>query len=72
VYVGEVGDHTNIFEYFMTLPNVPSRRNPYVFVSDSQPLKVMSLINEKNGNSEKLNNLRYIYSGMKYFIYKFC
>ena len=49
-----------MIEYFMTLPNVPSRRNPHVFVSDLQPLNVINLVNEKNGNSEKLNNLRYI------------
>ncbi|CAI2171010.1 14159_t:CDS:10 [Funneliformis geosporum] len=62
LYGGEIADHTNIFEYFTTLPNVPSRRNPFVFVTDVQPLKVINLVNEKNGNSEKLNNLDYVYS----------
>ncbi|CAG8633054.1 10485_t:CDS:10, partial [Funneliformis mosseae] len=61
LYGGEIADHTNIFEYFMTLPNVPSRRNPYVFVTDLQPLKVINLANEKNGNSEKLNSLVYVH-----------
>ncbi|GBC31348.2 uncharacterized protein OCT59_016320 [Rhizophagus irregularis] len=58
VYVGEISDHTNVFEYFMTLPRVPSRRNPHVFVSDSQPLNVINLVK----NDEKLSSGRYIYS----------
>ncbi|RIA98379.1 Glycosyltransferase Family 24 protein [Glomus cerebriforme] len=62
IYVGEISDHTDVSEYFMTLPNIPSRRNPYVFISDLQILNVINLADEKNGNSEKLNNLRYIYS----------
>ncbi|GES84353.1 UDP-glucose:Glyco protein glucosyltransferase-domain-containing protein [Rhizophagus clarus] len=62
VYVGEISDHTDIFEYFMTLPRVPSRRNPHVFVSDSQPLNVINLVDKKHESDEKLNNIRYIYS----------
>lgn len=68
MYVGEISDHTNVFEYFMTLPRVPSRRNPHVFVSDSQPLNVINLVK----NDEKLSSIRYIYSSkFTYFIYRF-
>jgi hypothetical protein len=72
VYDGEITDHTNVYEYFMTLPKVPSRRNPHVFVSDSHPLNVINLVDKKNENDEKLNNIRYIYSSkFTYFIYRF-
>ncbi|CAG8437569.1 1716_t:CDS:10 [Acaulospora morrowiae] len=65
VYAGEIDDQVNVYEYFMTLPNLPSRRNPYVFVSEVQPLKTIDLVNgfpikdlkyisKANNNDEKI------------------
>ncbi|CAG8465787.1 2505_t:CDS:10 [Scutellospora calospora] len=62
VYVGEIKEGTNIYDYFMSMPNVPARRNSYIFVSDTQPLRVVNLVSDKEGNSVPINNLRYTHS----------
>ncbi|KAF9586745.1 hypothetical protein BGW38_002767 [Lunasporangiospora selenospora] len=33
----------NVYDYFMTLPGVFARRNPFIFVGDENPLKVVDL-----------------------------
>ncbi|KAJ3079110.1 hypothetical protein HK102_004021, partial [Quaeritorhiza haematococci] len=38
----KISDSDNIYDYFFSLSNVYSRRNPLIFVSDSQPLKMIS------------------------------
>ncbi|RHZ80246.1 hypothetical protein Glove_138g61 [Diversispora epigaea] len=66
-YVGEIDD-TNIYEYLLTLPNIPNRRNPYIFTSELQPLQVINLADDNNNDYDDdngfslINNLKYIYS----------
>ncbi|RUS34131.1 hypothetical protein BC938DRAFT_482327 [Jimgerdemannia flammicorona] len=44
LYIGEItADQTDIYEYLLSLPHVAQRRNPYVYVSDARPLKVLDL-----------------------------
>jgi UDP-glucose:glycoprotein glucosyltransferase len=43
----------------MTLPNVLPRRNPYLFVTDSNPLKVVDV----SPHSDIVDNLHYVYGG---------
>ncbi|KAF9181890.1 hypothetical protein BGZ51_005123 [Haplosporangium sp. Z 767] len=44
---GELPDDVNVYEYLLTLPSVYERRNPYIFVSDESPLKVVNLAQEQ-------------------------
>ncbi|CAG8465507.1 9724_t:CDS:10 [Cetraspora pellucida] len=62
VYVGEINDITDIYDYFMTMPGVPNRRNSYIFISDNQPLNVVNLVIDKDWNNVPIENLKYIYS----------
>ena len=41
---GELSDDVNVYEYLLTLPSVYEPRNPYIFVSDESPLKVVNLV----------------------------
>ncbi|KAF9986008.1 hypothetical protein BGZ75_002306 [Mortierella antarctica] len=41
---GELPEDANIYEYLLSLPSVNKRRNPYIFVSDDSPLKVVDLV----------------------------
>ncbi|KAG0378074.1 hypothetical protein BGX24_004801 [Mortierella sp. AD032] len=41
---GLIPSETDVYEYLLTLPNVHSRRNPYIFVSDDNPLKMIDLV----------------------------
>ncbi|CAG8731093.1 12777_t:CDS:2, partial [Dentiscutata heterogama] len=62
VYVGEISDITDIYDYFMTMPGIPDRRNYYIFISDYQPLNVVNLVIDKDWNNVPINNLKYVYS----------
>lgn len=62
VYVGEINDVTDIYDYFMSMPGIPDRRNSYIFVSDDKPLNVVNLVIDNNWNNVPINNLNYIYS----------
>ncbi|CAG8454088.1 447_t:CDS:10, partial [Racocetra fulgida] len=62
VYVGEINDITDIYDYFMTMPGVPDRRNSYIFISDNQPLNVVNLVIDKDWNNVEIDKLNYIYS----------
>ncbi|KAF9566452.1 hypothetical protein EC968_003725 [Mortierella alpina] len=41
---GDLPEDANIYEYLLSLPSVNKRRNPYIFVSDDSPLKVVDLV----------------------------
>ncbi|KAG0277722.1 hypothetical protein BGZ95_005473 [Linnemannia exigua] len=41
---GLISSDTDVYEYLLTLPGVHSRRNPYIFVSDDNPLKMVDLV----------------------------
>ncbi|KAF9915274.1 hypothetical protein BX616_006541, partial [Lobosporangium transversale] len=41
---GELNDSVDVYEYLLTLPGVHPRRNPYVFVSDDAPPKIIDLV----------------------------
>ncbi|KAF9965234.1 hypothetical protein BGZ70_005207 [Mortierella alpina] len=41
---GDLPEDANIYEYLLSLPSVNKRRNPYIFVSDDTPLKVVDLV----------------------------
>ncbi|KAF9429568.1 hypothetical protein BGZ94_010274 [Podila epigama] len=41
---GEISKETDLYEYFLTRPGVAESRNPYVFVSDETPLKIVDLV----------------------------
>ncbi|CAJ0836769.1 10428_t:CDS:10 [Entrophospora sp. SA101] len=51
---------SKIFELFMTLPNVPSRRNNYIFINELNPLKNINLL-ENNNEYFDIKNLKYLY-----------
>ncbi|KAG0354126.1 hypothetical protein BGZ54_001834 [Gamsiella multidivaricata] len=40
----ELTEDTNIYEYFLTLPTVHTRRNPYIFISEDSPIKIIDLV----------------------------
>ncbi|CAG8531718.1 10008_t:CDS:10 [Diversispora eburnea] len=63
-YIGEINDETNIYEYLLTLPNIPNRRNPYIFTSELQPLQVINLADDNNVNDgfSLVDNLKYVHS----------
>nr|CAG8559956.1 1071_t:CDS:10 [Entrophospora candida] len=44
----------------MTLPNVPSRRNNYIFINELNPLKNINLL-ENNNEYFDIKNLKYLY-----------
>ncbi|CAG8443499.1 5466_t:CDS:10 [Acaulospora colombiana] len=60
VHFGEIDDRTDIYEYFMTLPNLPSRRNPYIFVSEVQPLKTINLVSDRDESLFQIEHLKFI------------
>ncbi|RHZ48667.1 hypothetical protein Glove_543g33 [Diversispora epigaea] len=62
VYLGEINDETDIYEYLLTLPNIPNRRNPYIFTSELQPLQVINLADDDDNGFSLIDNLKYIYS----------
>ncbi|KAF9361740.1 hypothetical protein BGX26_012461 [Mortierella sp. AD094] len=41
---GEVAEGVDVYEYLLTLPSVYTRRNPYIFVSEDSPIKVVDLV----------------------------
>jgi len=60
---GVIGDDTNIFEYFQTLPYVFERRNPYIFVSDEAPLKIVDLVQRQS--RPLIDTLSYVSKGKR-------
>ena len=60
---GLIDDSSNIYEYFQTLPNVFERRNPYIFVSDDAPLKIVDLV--KGQSRPFVDTLSYVSKGKK-------
>ncbi|KAG9290801.1 hypothetical protein G9A89_011764 [Geosiphon pyriformis] len=61
VYLGQIKDDTDIYQYIMSLPYLPSRRNPYVFLSEAKPLKMLNLVGDIDGNI-KIDLLGYLTS----------
>lgn len=58
---GDLAGDANVYEYVLSLPSVHARRNPYIFVSDENPLKMVDLV---QGQSRPLvDTLSYISSG---------
>ena len=58
---GDLPENANIYEYLLSLPSVNKRRNPYIFVSDDSPLKVVDLV---QGQARPLvDSLSYISNG---------
>ncbi|KAI8067868.1 UDP-glucose:glycoprotein glucosyltransferase-domain-containing protein [Gongronella butleri] len=41
VYMGEVGDDDNVYDFFLNQPDVAATRNAYITVSDDRPLKMV-------------------------------
>ncbi|KAF8938350.1 hypothetical protein BGZ58_001082 [Dissophora ornata] len=60
---GELPEDVNIYEYFLTLPTVYARRNPYIFVSDESPLKTVDLV--QGETRPFVDTLSYISAGDK-------
>ncbi|KAJ3197752.1 hypothetical protein HDU82_001379, partial [Entophlyctis luteolus] len=58
VYEGMVKEKQNLYDFFMTLPNVLSRRNPYIFTSDENRLRFINFMS----NSRVLN----FFTGLDY------
>ncbi|KAF9135677.1 hypothetical protein BGW39_001076 [Mortierella sp. 14UC] len=46
--LGLMFQDTDVYEYLLSLPSVHSRRNPYIFVSDDNPLKMVDLVQGQN------------------------
>ncbi|KAG0339474.1 hypothetical protein BG000_002022 [Podila horticola] len=58
---GEITGETDLYEYFLTRPGVAESRNPYIFVSEEVPLKVVDLV---QGQSRPfVDTLSYISTG---------
>lgn len=58
---GDLTPDANIYDYVLSLPSVHARRNPYIFVSDENPLKMVDLV---QGQSHPfVDSLSYISSG---------
>ncbi|KAF9398057.1 hypothetical protein BGX21_008225 [Mortierella sp. AD011] len=58
---GEIGESVDVYEYLLTLPSVYARRNPYIFVSEDSPIKVVDLV---QGQARPfVDNLSYIANG---------
>lgn len=58
---GDLTPDANIYDYVLSLPSVHARRNPYIFVSDENPLKMVDLV---QGQSHPfVDTLSYISSG---------
>ncbi|CAJ0756202.1 16670_t:CDS:2, partial [Entrophospora sp. SA101] len=57
-----INEHTLFIQQklFMTLPNVPSRRNNYIFINELNPLKNINLL-ENNNEYFDIKNLKYLY-----------
>ncbi|KAG0342660.1 hypothetical protein BG004_005623 [Podila humilis] len=43
----EISDQADLYEFFLTRPGVAESRNPYVFVSEDTPLKIVDLVQGK-------------------------
>ncbi|KAF9927498.1 hypothetical protein FBU30_003215 [Linnemannia zychae] len=41
---GLIAPDINVYEYLLSLPSVHSRRNPYIFISDENPLRIVDLV----------------------------
>ncbi|CAG8627822.1 448_t:CDS:10, partial [Ambispora leptoticha] len=54
VYHGHIDDTTNVYDFLLSLPNVPSRRNPHIFVTEAKPLKVLNLVTAMDSSSSKV------------------
>ncbi|KAI9335332.1 UDP-glucose:glycoprotein glucosyltransferase-domain-containing protein [Obelidium mucronatum] len=59
VYEGVVVDKQNIYDFFMTQPNVHQRRNPYIFPSEDHPLRFVDFLGKKV-DSKMLKSLSYV------------
>lgn len=58
---GEISGETDLYDYFLTRPGVAESRNPYIFVSEEVPLKVVDLV---QGQSRPfVDTLSYISTG---------
>ncbi|KAF9547413.1 hypothetical protein EC957_008422 [Mortierella hygrophila] len=58
---GDLAADANVYDYVLSLPSVHARRNPYIFVSDENPLKMVDLV---QGQSRPfVDTLSYISSG---------
>ncbi|CAG8517343.1 10633_t:CDS:10, partial [Ambispora gerdemannii] len=57
VYHGHIDDTTNIHDFLLSLPNVPSRRNPHIFVTEAKPLKVLNLVTAMDSSSSNIVSL---------------
>ncbi|KAG0312541.1 hypothetical protein BGZ97_011100, partial [Linnemannia gamsii] len=58
---GDLAGDADVYEYVLSLPTVHARRNPYIFVSDENPLKMVDLV---QGQSRPfVDSLSYISSG---------
>lgn len=58
---GEISVDTDLYEYFLTRPGVAENLNPYVFVSEEVPLKVVDLV---QGQSRPfIDTISYISTG---------
>ena len=60
VYTGLLSDKMNILDYFMAQSNVQKRRNPFIFQSESNPLKFISFFSSKPYDTA---NLAFVRSG---------
>ncbi|TPX30824.1 hypothetical protein SmJEL517_g05698 [Synchytrium microbalum] len=56
----EITDETDPFELFMDLPSVNSRRNEYIFISDTFPLKMVDVAQADDYGV--IDNLKYLSS----------
>jgi len=58
---GEIPADADVYEYLLTLPSVHARRNPYIFVSDDNPLRMIDLVQSQS--HPFVDSLSYITSG---------
>ncbi|KAK9765247.1 killer toxin resistant protein, variant 2 [Basidiobolus ranarum] len=60
VYKREISDDTNIYDHFLTLPTAYPKRNPIIFVSEKQPLRMISFTSFKQHTQPLIDSTLYI------------
>ncbi|KAI8384821.1 UDP-glucose:glycoprotein glucosyltransferase-domain-containing protein [Radiomyces spectabilis] len=61
IYMGQIRQTTNVYEFLLTQPYVAPSRNPYIIVTEDRPLHMLPVYEP----SDSLKYLYYVHSGAK-------
>ena len=65
VMISKVTDHDDVYEHFMTLPNVYERRHPSIFPETMSELDLVSF------SGVDLSGINWMYSGKEFSSFRF-